>query len=155
MADTTYLQEWRKANPEKVAAQARRYRAKHPDKVAAVKAAYRERSKDERLPREAAIARAKRVADPEGQRRRNLAYQERRRVEREQLAGRPRPTACELCQETAKTVFDHCHIRGHFRGWLCDRCNRTLGQVKDSPALLRTLASYLEKHDVEGDGQAA
>jgi hypothetical protein len=59
------------------------------------------------------------------------------------LAGRLRPSRCELCNEAAKTVFDHCHTSGKFRGWLCNRCNRTLGHVKDSQELLRKMVDYL------------
>lgn len=42
-------------------------------------------------------------------------------------------------------AFDHCHTHGHFRGWLCDRCNTTLGAVQDKPDLLRKMADYLER----------
>lgn len=153
--DPVYLREWRKANPEKVAAQARRYRAKHPGQVKAVVGAYLERSKETRQPREAERARARRAADPEGQKRRNEAYQARRRQEREQLAGRPRPATCDLCREEGKTVFDHCHRLGHFRGWLCDRCNRVLGSVKDDTGLLRQMATYLENTDGQAHDRTA
>ena len=61
------------------------------------------------------------------------------------MAGRPRPANCELCAEAAFTKFDHCHMTGKFRGWLCDRCNRTLGQVKDSRELLAKMIEYLGK----------
>jgi len=45
------------------------------------------------------------------------------------------------------TVFDHCHDKGHFRGWICDRCNKTLGLVYDDIDLLKKLISYLEATD--------
>jgi len=64
------------------------------------------------------------------------------------IAGRPRPSACEVCNEANQYVgpvhFDHCHATGAFRGWLCVRCNHTLGKVGDNPQLLRKLAAYLE-----------
>lgn len=59
-------------------------------------------------------------------------------------AGRPKPTQCELCGDGGKIVYDHDHYSDKFRGWLCDRCNRTLGQVKDNINLLRKMISYLE-----------
>lgn len=63
---------------------------------------------------------------------------------KEQLAGRERPTHCEICYLSAKPDFDHSHATGEFRGWLCRRCNLALGMVKDDAALLRRLADYLD-----------
>lgn len=40
---------------------------------------------------------------------------------------------------------DHCHGSGKVRGVLCRPCNLALGFVRDNPATLRRLASYLEK----------
>ncbi len=53
---------------------------------------------------------------------------------------------CETPQsELKRKLFvDHCHKTGIVRGLLCDFCNRALGDVKDNPAVLRTLANYLE-----------
>lgn len=59
-------------------------------------------------------------------------------------AGRPRPDCCDICEEVSKDiVFDHCHATGRFRGWLCNRCNLTLGHVKDNKELLTKMISYL------------
>lgn len=63
---------------------------------------------------------------------------------------------CRICKcpETAKRAksdstkalsVDHCHATGRVRGLLCWSCNSTLGRVKDSPALLREMALYLEQ----------
>lgn len=138
---------WRKENKDKVNAQARRYRATHPDKVKIVKDRYRSKDVPERLKREAQQARRRRANDPEGQRRRMEAYKLRREAKLTQIAGRPRAEVCELCKEFGPTKFDHCHFGGHFRGWICDRCNRTLGQVKDSVSLLRDMIEYLERNN--------
>jgi hypothetical protein len=48
--------------------------------------------------------------------------------------------------KTIKLSVDHCHATGVVRGLLCSRCNTSLGQVADDPALLRELAIYLETH---------
>jgi len=64
----------------------------------------------------------------------------------EDLAGRPKPEACEICGESGTICFDHCHKSGGFRGWICKRCNSTLGHVQDQPNLLRALAEYLDKY---------
>ncbi len=63
------------------------------------------------------------------------------------MAGRPKPLVCDLCNgsDNRGIVFDHCHASGKFRGWLCDRCNKVLGLLKDDPSLLRKMATYLEK----------
>jgi hypothetical protein len=145
---TTYekVKSWRAVNKSKVAAQARRYRARHPDKIRAIKVRYNERTKDIRLPREAEQARRRRAADPTGQRIRYERWRAKKEGDLAQLAGRSRPESCEICQgDKGGIVFDHCHARGMFRGWICDRCNKLLGLACDNPELLRALAEYLER----------
>jgi hypothetical protein len=39
---------------------------------------------------------------------------------------------------------DHCHKTGEIRGLLCNACNTALGYLRDSPALARRCAEYLE-----------
>ena len=57
-----------------------------------------------------------------------------------------RPGRCEACgRAAARTVWDHDHITGKFRGWLCNGCNSALGFAYDDPATLRALAEYLEQ----------
>ena len=53
---------------------------------------------------------------------------------------------CEVCGEPSnKTLhIDHDHATGAVRGVLCEGCNHALGNAKDNPALLRSLADYLE-----------
>jgi hypothetical protein len=99
------------------------------------------------LKEDAAYKREWRKNNPESQRVRMARFTAKKKATQELVAGRPRPTVCELCNElNLRVVFDHCHLSGKFRGWLCDRCNKTLGHVKDSPELLRKLADYLEAH---------
>ena len=45
----------------------------------------------------------------------------------------------------AKFCLDHDHSTGTFRGWLCVKCNTGLGLLQDSPSILRSAATYLEK----------
>jgi hypothetical protein len=72
--------------------------------------------------------------------------EDRYRARQEAKAGRPRPTCCEVCgNDKARIVFDHCHQRGIFRGWLCSHCNVILGHAKDDPNRLRKLIAYLER----------
>lgn len=71
----------------------------------------------------------------------------RRRVIRKQeaAAGRPKPVICEVCGRTGRISWDHDHLTGKFRGWICHKCNVALGMVEDSPHILRELTAYLEK----------
>ncbi|MFA5772949.1 MAG: endonuclease domain-containing protein [Thermoplasmata archaeon] len=65
-----------------------------------------------------------------------LGYQER-------IAGRKRPEQCEVCGAIGQICYDHDHITGKFRGWICKRCNSVLGFVKDNTELLIALKNYL------------
>lgn len=55
---------------------------------------------------------------------------------------------CAICGEADPTgrrlAVDHNHETGEVRGLLCIRCNRGIGNFKDSPALLQAAAEYLQ-----------
>jgi hypothetical protein len=148
MAKSNYehVKEWRKRFPWKRTEEARRYRAKHWPEIKERQRRWKQRNIDRVRSMDAAAARRRR-ADPEGNRRRIAKFKAKAEARRVEMAGRPRAESCELCGEVGRTVFDHCHAKGHFRGWICDRCNKVLGLVKDDVRLLRTMASYLETAD--------
>ncbi len=55
---------------------------------------------------------------------------------------------CDVCgvpaeECTTSLHLDHDHFSGAFRGFLCGRCNRTLGMVGDSKETLIDLLHYL------------
>ena len=60
---------------------------------------------------------------------------------------------CAICktphmdENGKRLVIDHNHLleNGAVRGLLCSPCNLGLGQFKDSPAVLRAAAKYLEQ----------
>jgi len=54
---------------------------------------------------------------------------------------------CPICNKLLgnKFVVDHDHITNKVRALLCRKCNCALGLLNDSPALLRSAASYLEQ----------
>lgn len=52
----------------------------------------------------------------------------------------PKGTSNEL----RRLCVDHDHKTGKIRGLLCSRCNKSIGQMEDSPSLLRIAAKYLE-----------
>lgn len=64
---------------------------------------------------------------------------------KEQLAKRKRPEQCELCEAVGGICFDHNHMTGKFRGWICKRCNFALGFVKDNVELLVRMIDYISK----------
>jgi len=41
-------------------------------------------------------------------------------------------------------VLDHCHESETFRGWLCHKCNRSLGGFDDDTEMLKRAMKYLE-----------
>lgn len=114
------------ANREKIAAQTKHWQQTHKEKVAEYKKRYYQANKKKTLAQTNAW----------------------RDTNREKLAGRPRPNVCEVCSaapDTRALHWDHDHVTGAFRGWICHGCNVALGYVKDNPETLRKLADYLEK----------
>lgn len=54
---------------------------------------------------------------------------------------------CAICSSVMKKpCVDHCHSTGKIRELLCAKCNSGIGQLQDSLDLVRSAASYLEKH---------
>lgn len=52
---------------------------------------------------------------------------------------------CAVCGKSPeKFHVDHSHVTGKVRGLLCTKCNCGIGQLQDSPILLRQAALYLE-----------
>lgn len=138
------VKEWRKNNPEKVLEQSRRYRKKHPETGKKSQDKYRKNNIEKIRERDRLAQASRRKADPEGQRVRYERWRAKKEAKLWEIAGRPRAKQCEICLEMTITVFDHCHEKGHFRGWICDRCNRVLGCVNDNVGLLIAMINYLE-----------
>lgn len=40
--------------------------------------------------------------------------------------------------------FDHDHVTGQFRGWICANCNVALGLVNDDAGILALMIEYLQ-----------
>ena len=139
---------WRAKHPNKKIEQARRYRNKHPEKVKSNSQRYINNNRD-KVRESNRISQSKlRKSNPEKERQRNLRYREKKNKEKELLAGRPKSLSCEICSEiNTRIVFDHCHKTGKFRGWICDRCNKVLGLVKDYDILLQRLVYYLKENN--------
>lgn len=112
-------QEWRLANPEKYAETQARFRASGGKKVA---------DRRSHLKRKFGIT-------PE-QYEAMLAAQ---------------GGGCAICErpprEDISLHVDHDHETGRIRGLLCFRCNNSLGDLDDDPALLRAALQYVEPPD--------
>jgi hypothetical protein len=69
-------------------------------------------------------------------------------AQQEAVAGRRVPDRCDACGNPPgkrRLHFDHCHMNGWFRGWLCSPCNQALGLMKDDANRLRKLIAYLKR----------
>lgn len=62
-------------------------------------------------------------------------------------ATRNKPKKCEICYREGRIVFDHDHKSGKFRGWICAKCNSTLGFVNDDCLILNAIINYLNKNN--------
>ena len=61
-------------------------------------------------------------------------------------AGRKKPGQCELCGRTGKICFDHDHKTGKFRGWICHKCNVSLGLIDDNIQTLELMIEYIKNN---------
>lgn len=129
---------------------ARQYRIRHPDKARASSLKYRTKPEAKAKAAEQERKRTRLRRYNGFYRNRLLKEWEKRYLE----AGRPRPDACDICGPSKRRIeFDHCHKRGHFRGWLCHRCNVVLGRVEDDPSLLMKMAAYLQRTQTDTSPQ--
>lgn len=66
---------------------------------------------------------------------------------------------CEICDEpllsVKHTATDHSHTRGHFRGFLCNKCNTGLGKFNDNLELLDKAMKYLIRTEYKVNPETA
>ena len=109
------------------------WRARNKDRVREVAAAWHQRNKEHVSAR--------------------TATNYRKRLAASRAAFPSPPAVCECCglppsgktPQSSKLHFDHCHVTGKFRGWLCMYCNLTLGLMNDSVERLASAIKYLER----------
>lgn len=74
--------------------------------------------------------------------RRNKLTRERR--EKARLA---RTKECPICKNIRPLTWDHCHVTGKERGWICSQCNVILGMAQDNVKTLENAIEYLKERD--------
>ena len=58
---------------------------------------------------------------------------------------------CPICEKNVTEIqgnswcLDHDHKTKKFRGWLCHKCNRALGNFEDNIELLKRAIEYIKK----------
>ena len=82
----------------------------------------------------------------------------------------PKPTdhhCCPICKRTGEEIvkyqykqkypfcLDHCHSTNQFRGWICQKCNTSLGGFNDDIEILKNAIKYLRKHNGKNERQAS
>lgn len=124
-----YQRRWVAANPEKKKASADRYRAKHKDRwreyARRTRAKYPQKWRDYHLKSKYGITIAERDA---------MILEQ---------GGK-----CAICKDVLNDPhIDHQSNPHKVRGILCHNCNVSLGLLKDSSAVCRAAAEYLERHE--------
>ena len=78
-------------------------------------------------------------------------YNRSQRVRTRNPPPKPSDGLCECCRQRPesydpprKWCFDHDHKTGLFRGWLCDTCNLSIGQLGDNIEGLTNALNYLK-----------
>ena len=60
---------------------------------------------------------------------------------------------CKICNKQKEIVVDHNHNTDEVRGLLCHNCNRGIGFLMDSPAIIKNAYEYLMESSFYGDTQ--
>jgi Autographiviridae endonuclease VII len=125
--------EWRRKNPERSKATNNAWNAKNREKVNAwARRSYRRN--------------AVKRAHKQRQRRHGLL------PHTEDELTKVQDGKCPGCLNNLSEVtrhIDHDHATGKVRGILCQKCNMSLGLLKDDPEILIRLANYLRKAKLE------
>lgn len=153
----TFEEFYKQRERERKAAATKAWRERNPEKVSEFRKIYYEQNKEhiknklnERRSKNREKFRAEGRKYYDVNRDRRAAYHASYRNGYDINSGPipPRPKNCEACgRKTKKLHFDHCHLFGHFRGWICRGCNLALGHVDDNPRILKALLLYLERTD--------
>lgn len=141
-----YLKEWKKKNPDKVKAHARKSAEKHRERVRTYKKSWTENNKDH-------VKQKQRDWYEKSKRRIKSLYLQREfgiTIEEYEHMAQAQNGACLLCGDLPNVrdkslAVDHCHKTKKIRGLLCRGCNVGIGNLKDDPILLDKAAAYIRK----------
>ncbi len=132
----------------------RRYYEKNKEEVKARSAKWREENKEAFLEDQKARSRARRLADPEGTKRKSREYSLKRKygitIEQYEELLTKQNRCCAICDRhesvfTVSMAVDHNHKTGEIRGILCTHCNHRLVGRHTEGELLRRIADYVER----------
>lgn len=131
---------WYRSHREQEISRSKRYRESHAEKIKEWRRKRYLKNKESEL----AAARKWQAEHPE-------ETKASRKKSTRKMSGAINPTGeskfglCEICSTETKLYFDHNHVNGLHRGWICGKCNSGLGFFKDSPVLLLSAAKYLQE----------
>lgn len=140
-------QRWRNRNRDKLHAYDTAARAADPDKFRARERARYHANIDRRK------AGQKTYRDKNRPARLQKLEKYRRLKASERAIRYNKTTHCEICGSPPgkrDLHWDHDHVSGKHRGWLCFTCNVGLGAFKDNPDILRAAAVYIETRKIGG-----
>lgn len=149
---SAYLIEWRKNNPDRVAA----YRAKTKEERKTKPAKthiYKDPEQRKAYVKEWQTANKERVKALRRKWKKNNRQKLRAGVyglslEQHDKMLRDQEGVCAICHQESRRgmlEIDHCHSSELVRGLLCGSCNRGLGLFHDDPKLLVSAAEYLHR----------
>jgi hypothetical protein len=145
-----YNHAYYRANRERLIAYQKGLYERDKDRIKAQRAAYKQANRDLLRARGRARYQKHRVVILEKQRQKRLTGEERAAVhgltvDQYQAMVKEQGGLCAICGGAMKRIcIDHDHETGAVRGLLCHNCNVALGHLRDSPALLRAAADYVE-----------
>lgn len=143
-AATERMRQWRAANPEKAAEQARKYMP-DPEKRRLSWARWRNENRLHLRKRDADWRRADRAANPMKQRALHLKRHYGLTLEDYEAMMAEQGRKCAACRKPYPNLHvDHCHTTNRIRGLLCSKCNTALGLFCEDVALMQRAADYLE-----------
>lgn len=142
--DSAYYRDYYARNSEKVRKWRRAFYLRNRDRLLAKQKKKYAANRDEINKKQRAAYHRKMRDNPDAMR---AAVRRRQGLPE---ATRPQPKRCEACggkSSKGSICLDHCHKRNVFRGWLCDRCNRALGILRESIPAFKACIKYLRKHE--------
>lgn len=135
-----YRRNWSRENPEKQHEYDQRYYLKHREAEIAKRIQWR-KDNPEKEQAYKMSERGRSVRNAAGRRR---AAKKNGYAECTEYPPPPSDSKCSICHRQEKLSLDHDHETGHFRGYICRKCNLGLGMLGDTTEAIRRVLHYLE-----------